>query len=410
MLDDLDLAWEDQEPRRRRGGPPSRQQRQRRRRERKRRRRSFGAFFISVVLLASLGVGVYWGVGKIQEFLGTPDYEASEQTDVEVRVKIESGDDGYAMGEELVEKGVVKSVKAFVAAFNAGGGDKIQPGTYRLYEKMPAAAAVAALLDRENNLVVNIVTIREGLSMTKTFARLSEGTGIPVEDFVEAAKDPIALGIPEAWFERTDDKEAVVSVEGFLFPETYHFEPEMTAEQILKVMINQFLQVAEDLDFMNRVQSELGISPHEALTVASLAQVEAGKEEDFGKVARVAYNRAVKEMVPCACLEFDVTANYWLEQQGKDEKSSAEMTNAELNDPKNPWNTGNASPGLPRGPISSPGRAALEGAMNPPTADWIFFVATNQDGTTKFAETYAEHCRYVDEAIANGVLAPGNAC
>lgn len=406
MLDDLDLAWEDQEPRRR-GGPPSRQARQRRRKERKRRRRSFGAFFMSMLMLAALGVGVYWGVGKAQEFFGTPDYEASEQTTTEVRVRIESGDGGVEMGQELQEKGVVKSVKAFVAAFNAGDGTEIQPGTYRLYEKMPAAAAVAMLLDREKNLVINKITVQEGLSMTKTFAKLSEGTGIPVQDFVAAAQDPIALGISEDWFTRTDGKESVRSVEGFLFPETYHFDPDMTAEQILKMMINQFLTVAEDINFIGSVQGNLGVSPHEALTVASLAQVEAGKAEDFGKIARVAYNRGVKEMIACACLQFDVTANYWLEQQGKPEKASKDMTEAELDDPNNPWNTGPSSKGLPVGPISNPGKAALEGAMSPPAANWIYFVAVDQQGTTKFAATSAEHDRNVAEACRNGVLTVG---
>src|SRR5262245_11790768 len=76
MLDDLDLAWEDQEPRRRRGAPPSRQARQRKRKERGRRRRSYGALFISVLLLATLGGGVYWGLGKISDYFGAPDYDS----------------------------------------------------------------------------------------------------------------------------------------------------------------------------------------------------------------------------------------------------------------------------------------------------------------------------------------------
>jgi hypothetical protein len=86
MLDDLDLAWEEQQEPRRRSGPPSRQQRRRRKNERKRRGRSFGALFVSLVLLAVLGGGVYWGVGKIQEnqsfkeFVAA-DYEASESGD-----------------------------------------------------------------------------------------------------------------------------------------------------------------------------------------------------------------------------------------------------------------------------------------------------------------------------------------
>jgi UPF0755 protein len=409
MLDDLDLAWEDQQEARRRGGPPSRQARQRRRKDRKRRRRSFGALFISFILLAVLGGGVYWGVGKAQEFFGTPDYEAKEQTTTEVLVKINSGDGGIEMGQELQTKGVVKSVKAFVAAYNDGDGESIQPGTYKLFEKMPAAAAVAALLDREKNLQVNTVTLQEGLSMIKTFAKLSEATGIPADEFKTAAEDPVALGIPEEWFARTDGKTAVRSVEGFLFPDTYHLDPTMTAEDILKHMVAQFMIVAEDIDLPGAA-SRLGLSPHEVLTVASLAQVEAGKAEDFAKVARVAYNRTVVEggMIDCECLQFDVTANYGLEQAGQPEKASKDMTLADLDNPNNPWNTGPSTPGLPVGPISNPGKAAMEGAINPtPGEAWIYFVAVDQNGTTKFSSTDSQFCRDKNEAVRNGVLTVG---
>ena len=105
MLDDLDLAWEEQqEPgRRRRADPPSRQVRQRRRKERKRRRRSFGALFISFLLLAVLGGGVYWGVGKIQEFFGAARLQpATGHRDRDVEVK--SGRHGGRHRQELCTK------------------------------------------------------------------------------------------------------------------------------------------------------------------------------------------------------------------------------------------------------------------------------------------------------------------
>jgi UPF0755 protein len=177
----------------------------------------------------------------------------------------------------------------------------------------------------------------------------------------------------------------------------------MTAADILKMMVAQFNKVTADINFKANAQ-KLGVSPYEALIVASLAQVEAGKESDFKNVARVAYNRAVKKMIDCECLQFDVTANYWLEHQGKPEKASKDMTDAELDDTKNPWNTGPSSPGLPIGPISNPGKAALDGAAQPATANWIYFVAVDKNGTTKFASTSAEHDANVRLACQNGVL------
>ena len=406
MLDDLDLAWEEQESgRQRRGGAPSRQVRQRRRKEKKRRRRSFGALFISLVLLAALGGGVYWGVGKVQEYFGAPDYTGNPAT-TPVSVTVKPGDLPVDMGTELYNKKVVKSVKAFVAAAAAEPRSKnIQPGTYQLFEQMPASAALAMMLNPEQSMKVNKVLIPEGKTVVDTFALLSKGTGIPVADFQEAAKDPVKnLGIPAYWYTRSDGKQSDVSVEGFLYPNTYLLPPDLTATQILKQMVNQFLTVTGDLKFTDKVQANLGISPYEALIVASLSQVEAGKVEDMPKVSRVAYNRAVKGGFPCKCLQFDVTVNYWLQKQGKPTKASKDMTKPELDDPKNPYNTGAATAGLPLGPISNPGKAALQGAMEPPPATWVYFVAVDKQGTTKFATTPAEHAQNEAEARKNGVL------
>jgi UPF0755 protein len=407
MLDDLDLAWEEQNEPRRRGAPQTRHARQRRRKERKRRRRSFGALFISFVLLAGLGAGVYFGVGKLQEIFGAPDYEGNP-AQVAVNVTVEPGDAAPQIGEELFEKGVVKSVRAFVKAADANPDHtKIQPGTYQLYKQTQASVALEQLLDPDKYLVQDRVTIREGLTAIQTFKKLAEATGKPEKDFRDAAKDPIALGVPDWWFggDRADGKKNRQSIEGFLFPDTYVFAPEETAEDILKKMVNRFNTVAGEIKFADTVQSGLGITPYEALIVGSLAQVE-GKEVDFSKVARVAYNRAIKykDTFPCACLQFDSTANYYLEQQGKATKASKDMSAAELDNPKNPWNTGPSTAGLPVGPISNPGEAALKAAMSPAKGNWIYFVTVDKQGTTKFANTKEEHDRNVAEARENGVL------
>ena len=408
MLDDLDLAWEEQNEPRRRGAPPTRQARQRRRKERKRRRRSFGALFISFLMLAGLGAGVYFGVGKLQELFGAPDYEGNP-AQVAVNVTIESGWAAPQIGEELYEKGVVKSAKAFVKVAGADleRSTKIQPGTYRLFKETKAAVVLDQLLDPDTYLVQDKVTIREGLTAIQTFKKLSEATGIPEQEFRDAAKDPIALGVADFWFEgdRADRKKPRQSIEGFLFPDTYAFAPELSAADILKKMVARFNEIAEETEFAGTAQSGLGITPYEALIVASLAQVE-GKEADFGKVARVAYNRAIKfkDTFPCGCLQFDSTANYYLEQQNKPTKSSKDMSEAELDNPKNPWNTGLSTPGLPITPISNPGQKAMEAAVAPAKGNWVYFVTVDKKGTTKFAVTLAEHERNEAEARRNGVL------
>ena len=405
MLDDLDLAWEEQESgRQRRGGPPSRQVRQRRRKEKKRRRRSFGALFISVLLLGTLGGGVYWGVGKAQELFGAPDFEGNPAK-VEVNVTVEQGDSASAIGAKLYDKKVVKSAKAFVNAANASDrGNTIQPGTYKLYEQMPAALALSMLLEPDKNMLVNRATIPEGMVTIDIYDKLSKATGIPVAEFQEAGKDPVALGIDASWFVARDDgREVIKSVEGFLYPETYSFQPGLTAKQILTEMVGQFVSVATELKFVETVQSTLHITPYEALIAASIAQAEAVDAVDFAKVAKVLYNRAYGGKFDCSCLGLDSAVNYWLKIQGHAPKASEHLTEAQINDPSNPYNTHN-KPGLPGGAISNPGKQALQGAMAPVGAANVFYFMTiDKQGTMAYASTLAQHNANVLLACKNGI-------
>jgi UPF0755 protein len=361
--------------------------------------KSFIAFMLVLVLLGGLGYAGWWGFNWVRDALTTPDYAGPGTGSVEVEIK--PGQTATQIANVLHEADVVASPQAFVDAANANPlSVNIQPGFYELRLKMKAADAVTALLDLENR-IVDRVTIPEGLSMFRTFDLLSETLGIPVEDFGAAAEDPEALGVPDFWFTRDDDREAAKTVEGFLFPSTYEFPPEPTAEQVLGIMIQQFLTVADEINFVDTVQQNLDITPYQALIVASLAQAEAGTEEDMPKVARVAYNRVYRADMP---LQFDVTANYWLEVKGEDPRHSGELSDEELNDPDNPYNTVSVR-GWPLGPINSPGRAALAGAMEPTAnQDWLYFVVIDEEtGESAFANNLDEHNANIQRACDNGV-------
>ena len=297
--------------------------------------------------------------------------------------------------DEQVEKGKPRHRRG-----KGGKGKNIQSGTYNLKKQMSAENAVTLLLDPKSR-VTRGVTIREGLTMMQTFDLLSKGTKIPVDDFIEAAKKPEDLGVPDFWFNRRDSKAARKSIEGFLFPDTYEFDPKLDAKGVLSVMVEKFLATVEELNFVDTVQNNLSISPFEALIVASLAQAEAGVHKDLPKIARVAYNRAYVQK-PAMPLQFDVTANYWLQLKGGAAKHSGQLSKDELNDPSNPYNSVSKA-GLTPGPIDSPGRDALAGAMKPATGPWLFFVAVDKDGNSAFAVTDAEHEKNIDKACANGI-------
>lgn len=375
---------------RRAGTPPTEQ-------KKRRGNRSLVAFLLVVLLLGGLGYGGWWGYTWVRDTLATPDYTGAGVG--LVTVEIRPGQTASDIAVTLHEADVVASPKAFVEAARANPlSVNIQPGFYQLPQQLPAATAVEMLLDLDNRLVEQ-VTVPEGLSMFRTFTLLADELGIPEEDFVEAAGDPVALGVPDWWFTRSDEKEVDPSIEGFLFPSTYEFPPDPTAEQVLEAMVGQFLTVAERIDFVQIVETERNISPYDALIVASLAQAEAGVEEDLGKVARVAYNRVYVHDMP---LQFDVTVNYWFELNGEPTRSSAEMTEAELTDPDNPYNRN--VEGLVPTPINNPGEAALAGAMDPPPGDWLYFVAIDREGNSAFSETFEQFCQDYQKAVAAGIL------
>jgi UPF0755 protein len=411
MLDlRLEFAWEQDEPRRRRGGPPSRQQRRRRKKKRRQKGKSYSALIISLVLLLLVGGGVFWGVGQIQKNQSIREFLAADfgQGDMgeEITFKVQPGDGGTAIGTRLLEAGVVKSRTAFVQVCESRATEcrAIQPGSYKVRVGSPAEVAFNVLIDPANALV-NQFTIREGLTVIQTINELATQTGLPLADFQAAIADPAAFGITPDWFARLDGKAAATtSLEGFLFPDTYFYDPAATAADILKQMVDQFLVVAGELGIQAQAAArQIGV--YELMIAASIAQVEV-KSADFAKATRVIYNRAYSEEMP---LGMDSAANYWLELNGKPTKNSGDLLHEELHDPTNPYNT-HDNVGMPIGPISNPGRAALQAAATPEAGDWLYFVAIDQAGTTAFAATDWEHCDNIATAISNGVLGEASRC
>lgn len=371
-----------------------------RKKKRKKKRggaRSAVVFLVVVVILGGLGFGGWTAVNWVLGAGAPEDYSGPGGEPVVIEVL--PGQTATQIAQTLYEADVIASAEAFIQAALANPQSvNIQPGRYEMRRQMSAAAALEILLDPANRIVER-VTIPEGLSKFRTYALLSEELGIPVEEFEAAEKEVLEL-IPNEWFVRDDGKQAEGGIEGFLFPDTYEFGTDPTAEQVLTIMVNRFLEVADEINFVEVVKNDRNISPYVALIAASIAQAEAGTEEDLAKVARTAYNRVYRAFMP---LEMDVTYNYGRELQGLDPLHSGEMRGDDLRDPANRYST-HAHAGWPPGPINSPGRAALEAAMRPADGPWLFFVLINPDtGESAFAATYDEHLANIRTACQNGV-------
>jgi len=397
MIDELDLAFDEQaekgRPRHRRGARGAKGE--------GKGGKSVVAFLMVFILLGVLGVGGYLGYSKIKGFFTAADYDGAGTDPVQVKIAKDSS--LTEIGNALVDADVVKSTAAFNEAASANPkGKNIQSGTYNMRKQMAAAQAVTLMLDPKSR-VTNGVTIPEGKTANQVYDILAKATGVPVAEFKAAAKDPIALGIPDFWFNRTDGQKKTRSVEGFLFPDTYEFPPKGTAAEYLQLMIEHFMTVATEIDFVKQAESQRNISPYEVLTVASLSQAEAGNVTDLGKVSRVAYNRLYGKDFHCKCLEFDVGINYYYQLTGKPTKSSARMTDKELTDPKNPYRL-HEKDGLTPTPINNPGKAAMQGALAPPKGNWLYFVAVDKQGHSAFTQSLTQHEKNIETAKKNGVL------
>jgi UPF0755 protein len=287
-----------------------------------------------------------------------------------VEVVVNPGDTGRAIGRSLEKAGVVKSSGAFVdAVAKEPKAASIQPGTYTMRERMSAASALTLMLDPATRTSERVL-VREGLTAKDIAGVLSQATGQPLADYTAALKDGEALGLPA---------EAKDRAEGWLFPDTYEFDANATAAQQLATMVKQ----------MRKVLGDLGVDADAARTVltkASIVQAEGSRPEDFGKIARVIDNRLDAGVK----LQMDSTVHYVV---GKDHVT----TTKQERETKSPYNT-YAVTGLPPGPIGSPGKAAIEAALDPTPGPWMYFVAVDPTtGETKFAVTKAEHDANVAE-------------
>ncbi|HCA85591.1 MAG TPA: endolytic transglycosylase MltG [Streptomyces sp.] len=378
--DEYEDEYEDAPRRRgkeRRGGKPGK------------RRSGTACLLVAVVLAGGVGVGGYFAYDFYQTHFGpAPDF-AGKGTGT-VQVEIPAGAPTGEMGRVLQKAGVVKSAQAFVdAAADNPEGQTIQPGVYSLKKGMSGAAALELMLDPVSR---SALIIPEGMRNAQIYAtidkklELKEGSTAKVAE-AQAGK----LGLPD-W---ADDNEKIKDpLEGFLYPARYDAGEKADPEGILRQMVTRATAEYEKYDLAGEAEKLKLDSPLQLVAVASMVQAEGKTSEDFGKMARVIYNRLEPGNTETnGKIEFDSTFNYLKGQ------SEINIGIDEIRNHDDPYNT-YFYRGLPPGPIGNPGAEALEAAMDPEQGDWYYFVSV--DGvTTKFAETHEEHQKLVAEFNEN---------
>ncbi len=336
-----------------------------------RRRRRLTWLWVLIAIVAVLGTGataVYFAFQpQIKHVLGLDapaDYTG--QGTGKVVVTITNGQIGADVAATLSKAGVTASTEAFYRLLlKQKPAVDFQPGSYALRSHMSAQAALTALKDPKNKVFTR-VSLPEGITVKGVIAKLgalSDSTGVSTAQLEAAAADYTSYGLPAQ----------APSLEGYLFPATYTLDPGLTAHQMFQMMVNEMFH---RLDAAGVAVADR----HRVLTLAALTQKEGGSTADFLKVARVWDNRLAKGMN----LQSDATVAYGAGS------TSIETTPAQRADKSNKYNT-YANPGLPIGPISNPGDAAISATLHPAEGTWLYFVVVNcSTGETAFSDTLAQ--------------------
>lgn len=288
-----------------------------------------------------------------------------------VAVVIPESASSREVGEILLAHNLIKSRWVFILYTRCKGVDgQLKAGEYTFLPPLSLPRIVDQLVKGQPEIVK--VTVPEGYPLEQ-IAGLLEEKGIVSKDvFLREAQEgafdyPFLADLPTG----------PARLEGYLFPDTYHLSRNISAHEIIDLMLKRFLQEMESLNYARRAE-QVGLTLREALIIASLVEKEAKVDEERPLIAGVIFNRLRRGMP----LQIDATVQYALGSH----RPKLFYKDLEVDSPYNTYKI----TGLPPSPIASPGRASLLAAVNPEKTDYLYYVA-KPDGTHAFAKTLAEH-------------------
>jgi len=285
--------------------------------------------------------------------------------------EVKSGMTLKQVSQELLGQNLIRSANAFQAIALIQDKEKlIKVGEYYISPSMPAAEILQRITSGKT--VLHSVTIPEGYRITEIANLLEKRNLVDKNIFLQQAKNVELLeGVPTG------------SLEGYLFPDTYHFGKRTTEAIIINKMVETFKERALKQEFLKRAR-DMGFSYHEIITLASLIEKETGKDSERKQISSVFHNRLKKNML----LQTDPTVIYVIDVfDGNIRKRDLKIDS--------PYNT-YLYKGLPPGPIANPGLKSIIAALYPANTSNLYFVS-KQDGSHKFSATLNEHNRAVQK-------------
>jgi UPF0755 protein len=336
--------------------------------------RRLGVALLAVLLVVALvaGGGWLWYSRKANP-PGGPGAEVS--------LTFAPGSSTQAIAAALQSHHVITDARLFRYYLKVKGDGPFQAGAYT-FRRNESFAAAAALLAKGPIVQLDRITIPEGYTIKQIAARVGTLPGRSADRFLQVATS----GEIRSQYEPAGTN----NLEGLLFPDTYFVKADEDERSILQRMVSEFETRAAAAG-VDQAATQAGVTPYQAIIVASMVEREAKVPDDRGKVARVIYNRLQKGML----LQIDSTVVYALGGN----RTRVLYSDLKVNSPYNTY----LNKGLPPTPIASPGAASLAAALQPTPGPWLFYVVVTADGHHAFATTDAEQQANIRLAQQRGV-------
>jgi UPF0755 protein len=323
----------------------------------------------SKFFLLSLGLLLLFFIFVLYWLLGIPP---SKTTSTKI-IFLKKGTPLKKVSEVLEQEGIVKNRHFFVLlATILGKKTKVKAGEYEFHAQMLPLEVLDALV--KGQVKRHLVTIPEGFTLSQIAQLLENLNLVERKGFLQKTSSTAfinALGLSQL---------AGPTLEGYLFPDTYHLLREMDPGEVIHMMVHQFRKVFES-DFTHRA-SELGISEREVVILASIIEKETSLSEEKPLISAVFHNR-LRKKIP---LQSDPTVIYGIKN------FNGNLTKEDLMRPT-PYNTYLIA-GLAPTPLCTPGTDSLLAAVHPAPVSYLYFVSKN-DGSHYFSSDLEEHNRAV---------------
>lgn len=315
----------------------------------------------AIAITAGLTGWIRYALSPIQRERGAGSIELFE---------IRAGESLSGVARALEDRGLIRSALALRGLARVQSLEtELKVGEYELSPGLSSLEIVQILAS--GRVRTHPVVIPEGIRAAEIADRLARERLVDREEFLRVVFDPDS---PKRFSVEGP------TLEGYLFPDTYRFARGLSASKIAEAMVDEFREVYRTI----RADSPSSdLSMRELVTLASIVEKETGVPEERPLIAAVFLNRMQRGMR----LETDPTVIYGIAD------FDGNLRRIHLDDAENPYNTYQI-PGLPPGPIASPGRDAMRAVLEPADSPFLFFVSRN-DGTHIFSKSYRDHSRAV---------------